>query len=64
MQGALCDIPMAFLLPALAYMRSVPGPLISRQKAPAFLMTAIGSVTFVISIVKIALSVRVGFCHY
>ena len=41
-QGLVAAIPLAFIIPALCYMKLEEGPLLSQKKGPALLLALFG----------------------
>jgi hypothetical protein len=51
-QGTIGAIPLAFILPALCYIKLESGPVWSRQKMPAVAIAAFGTVISALSILR------------
>lgn len=49
-QGVLAAVPLAYILPALCYIKLEPSPILSKAKAPAFLLVIFGLVVAVLGV--------------
>lgn len=56
-QGLICSTPLAYILPALCYMRLEPGGVFAAKKLPALFVAAFGISVFVIGVLRIAYEV-------
>lgn len=50
-------IPLAFIIPAMCYIRLEDGPLLSRKKAPAVILAVFGTIVTIFGTIIIMLKV-------
>ena len=50
-------IPLAFIIPAMCYIRLEDGPLLSRKKAPAVILAVFGTIVTIFGTIIIILKV-------
>ena len=50
-------IPLAFIIPAMCYIRLEDGPLLSRKKAPAVILALFGTIVTIFGTIIIILKV-------
>ena len=64
-QGTVAAIPLAFVLPALCYLKlETEFPMMSRQKLPAIFMASFGIGVSVLSITRMISEVRVTITFF
>ena len=64
-QGTVAAIPLAFVLPALCYVKlETESPIWSRQKLPAVFMASFGIGVSVLSIIRMISQVHISTLEY
>ena len=49
-QGLLAGVPLMYILPCLAYLKLEPSPVLSREKAPALIITIMSTLMIIVGI--------------
>ena len=57
-------IPLAFIIPAMCYIRLEDGPLLSRKKAPAVILALFGTIVTIFGTIIIILKVTKRTVYY